>query len=72
MRQIQDLALQLLPVVLDQEVDVRIYSQGMVMCRLTGTVPIVSDMHRGRRAATVKRSPHQGRLKSVDLSVPGG
>jgi hypothetical protein len=53
----RDLPLQLLPVVLDREVDVRIYSQGMVMCRLIGTVPAVSDMHSGRRAVNVGSLP---------------
>jgi hypothetical protein len=53
----RDLPLQLLPVVLDRKVDVRMCSQGMVMCHLTGIVPAVSDMHRGRRAATVGPIP---------------
>jgi hypothetical protein len=34
--------------------------QGMVMCSLAGTVPVVSDMHSGRRAVTVGQFPLTG------------
>jgi hypothetical protein len=35
----------------------RIYSQDMVLCRLTGTVPAVSVTHSGRRVVTVGLEP---------------
>jgi hypothetical protein len=40
---------------------VRIYSQDMVLCRLTGTVPAVSVTHSGRRAVTVGQEPSDRR-----------
>jgi hypothetical protein len=49
---------------LDREVDVRTHNQGV--CRLTGTVPAVSDMHNGRRAVTVGSIPTDRRRGYVD------
>jgi hypothetical protein len=51
---------------LDREVDVRIYSQDMVMCRLTGTVSAVSVTHSGRHAVTVGLVPSNRRKGCVD------
>jgi hypothetical protein len=62
---------------LDREVDVRIYSHDMVMCRLTGTVPAVSVTHSGRCAVTVRSVPSDTRRGCVDpprrcLRAPSG
>jgi hypothetical protein len=51
---------------LDREVDVRIYSQDMVMCHLTGTVPAVSVTRSGRRAVTVGLVPSDKRRGCID------
>jgi hypothetical protein len=55
-----NLALRLLPIVLDREVVVHIFYQGMVMYRFTGTVPAVSDMHSGSCVVTVGSFPADG------------
>jgi hypothetical protein len=46
---------------------VHIYSQDMVTRRLTGTVPVVSVTHSGRRAVIVGLVPSDRRRGCVDL-----
>jgi hypothetical protein len=50
-----------------RETDVRVYSQDVVLCHLTGTVPAVSVTHSGRRAVTVGLEPFVRRRSCVDL-----
>jgi hypothetical protein len=45
----------------------RILYQGMVMCRLTGTGSVVSDMRSGRRAVTVGSIPAYRLRGYIDL-----
>jgi hypothetical protein len=51
---------------------VHIFYQGMDICRLTGTVPAVSDTHSGRRAVTVGSisTDTSGRFADTTVSPP--